>query len=441
VNLIQLAAHDSTVGGGFANTIEDDAGSATIGGGSANRIQAGSSTICGGINNIIRTGSSYSTLGGGSAHSIEPDAPESTIGGGEHNRIETGAYDSTISGGRDNTVQLRASYSTIAGGFNNMIQGFGLDGSFSSIGGGVNNRVLDALGTIAGGQGNQVQSYGAVGGGSSNTAAQSGVVAGGGFNTIVSGSTYSVIGGGNSNTIQDRADFSTIAGGKQNLVLTKTGNCSIGGGVGNVAAGFSSTVPGGNLNTAAGSYSLSAGRRGKALDDGTFVWADSTDSDFSSAATNEFAVRATGGVRFVSGVDSNGTPVSGVSLPSGSGSWTTLSDRNAKTHFAPVNPRELLDRLARLPIQEWNYRSQSELVRHIGPTAQDFHAAFTFGEDDKHIATVDANGVALAAIQGLNRKLEERLKEKEVELEALKQRLAAIEKLLASPTIETGAVR
>jgi len=35
-------------------------------------------------------------------------------------------------------------------------------------------------------------------------------------------------------------------------------------------------------------------------------------------------------------------------------------------------------------------------VLHLGPVAQDFHAAFGLGADDKHIATVDADGVALA---------------------------------------------
>ena len=200
-------------------------------------------------------------------------------------------------------------------------------------------------------------------------------------------------------------------------------------------------IPGGSNNAANAAFTFATGRRAKANQPGAFVWADSSDFDFASIATNEFAVRATGGVRFVSGVDSNGVPVAGVSLPAGSGSWTTLSDRNAKTHFAPVNPRELLDRLAQLPIQSWNYKSQSEPVRHIGPSAQDFHAAFTVGEDDQHIATVDADGVALAAIQGLNQKLEEQLKETEVELAALKQRLAAIEKLLASRTVVTGVVR
>ena len=54
-------------------------------------------------------------------------------------------------------------------------------------------------------------------------------------------------------------------------------------------------------------------------------------------------------------------------------------------------------------MQTWNLKSQDPAIRHIGPMAQDFYAAFNVGEDDKHINSVDADGVALAAIQGLNR--------------------------------------
>jgi len=109
---------------------------------------------------------------------------------------------------------------------------------------------------------------------------------------------------------------------------------------------------------------------------------------------------------------------------------SSLSDRNAKENFAPIEPRVLLDRLASLPIQAWNYKSQSESVRHIGPTAQDFAAAFHVGEDDRHIATVDEGGVALAAIQGLNQKLIEELKRRDAENTELKQRLEKLEQLL-----------
>jgi hypothetical protein len=63
-------------------------------------------------------------------------------------------------------------------------------------------------------------------------------------------------------------------------------------------------------------------------------------------------------------------------------------------------------KVAALPITLWNFKTDAG-TRHIGPMAQDFHSAFNVGTDDKHIATVDEEGVALAAIQGLNQKVEE----------------------------------
>ena len=62
--------------------------------------------------------------------------------------------------------------------------------------------------------------------------------------------------------------------------------------------------------------------------------------------------------------------------------------------------------------------------------AQDFYAAFSVGMDDKHIATVDEGGVALAAIQGLNQKLTEELKLRDAKNAELNQRLAALEKII-----------
>jgi hypothetical protein len=47
-----------------------------------------------------------------------------------------------------------------------------------------------------------------------------------------------------------------------------------------------------------------------------------------------------------------------------------------------------------------------------------------------HLATVDADAVALAAIQGLNQKLEEGLKAKDSEIAALKQRNEVLENKL-----------
>jgi hypothetical protein len=58
--------------------------------------------------------------------------------------------------------------------------------------------------------------------------------------------------------------------------------------------------------------------------------------------------------------------------------------------------------------------------------AQDFYAAFGLGEDDKHITTSDEGGVALAAIQGLNAKLEAKVMELTARLSAMQQQLNGI---------------
>jgi hypothetical protein len=84
-----------------------------------------------------------------------------------------------------------------------------------------------------------------------------------------------------------------------------------------------------------------------------------------------------------------------------------MSDRNAKRDIVPIDGDEILRRVAALPISAWSYKDAQPSGRHIGPMAQDFHAAFGTGDSDRCIPTVDANGVALAAIQALSRRVEQ----------------------------------
>jgi hypothetical protein len=111
------------------------------------------------------------------------------------------------------------------------------------------------------------------------------------------------------------------------------------------------------------------------------------------------------------------------------GTFVSASGRNVKENFAPVQPRAVLEKVVALPITRWNYKSDAA-TPHLGPMAQDFYAAFAVGPDDKHIATVDESGVALAAIQGLNQKLNE----KDAEIQQLKQRLDKLETLISNST-------
>src|SRR4029434_8415400 len=92
-------------------------------------------------------------------------------------------------------------------------------------------------------------------------------------------------------------------------------------------------------------------------------------------------------------------------------SCQAASDRNLKQDFEGVRPAEVLERLTSVPITTWRYTNESSDVRHMGPMAQDFRAAFGLGPSERRIDMVDSAGVTIAAIQGLHSALKELQKE------------------------------
>jgi hypothetical protein len=300
------------------------------------------------------------------------NATGAAIGGGMENIIQPGATNATIGGGRANTIQPNSSYAVIGGGWGNHVQ--------SSA----------HMACIAGGNANMIRSNSAYA-----------TISGGYDNVIQTNASYSTIGGGNDNTIQTNSSYATIVGGANNTIYA---NASW------------ATIPGGQGNTATNN-AFAAGLLAHAKHSGAFVWADSIGSPLDSAAANSVTMRAAGGYRLFS----NPAASAGVSLAAGSGSWTSMSDRNAKENLVPVDGQAVLDKVVALPMATWNYKSQDATVRHLGPMAQDFKAAFGLGETDTGITSVDADGVALAAIQGLNQKLEQENAKLRKELEQIKQ--------------------
>ncbi|MEF8796317.1 MAG: tail fiber domain-containing protein [Salinivenus sp.] len=140
------------------------------------------------------------------------------------------------------------------------------------------------------------------------------------------------------------------------------------------------------------------------------------------AGQNEFVARASGGVEFYTSSDLS----SGAELPAGSGSWSTLSDSTMKENMSAVDPADILAGVTRLPVHQWNYKTQSDHVRHMGPTAQTFHSAFGLGANNTTISTVDIDGVNMAAIQALAARTEALQSENE----ALEARVARLEQLV-----------
>ena len=135
-----------------------------------------------------------------------------------------------------------------------------------------------------------------------------------------------------------------IGGATNNTATAGIVGAATGGGSGNTNGGNYSTVPGGSSNFALGDYSFAGGRRAKALNPGAFVWSDSQNADFTSTASNQFNIRAGGGVRIVTAVGTNapGMTLDGVPVLVGSGvgvlAWQTYGGTSlgAQMHYGYV---------------------------------------------------------------------------------------------------------
>jgi trimeric autotransporter adhesin len=477
-NSVAASARNAVISGGIANTI-GDAWNTVIGGGGNNSITNISdySVIGGGRYHTIRENASFASIGGGYSNVVGTDADYAFIGGGRLNSIETDAQNASIAGGTINTIDRDADHSVIGGGSHNLIGevtigavvagGHGNsigdtivddDNSYSVIGGGVSNSIFgfskraiiaggstnsifgsneavigggsendigqfsDAT-TISGGSGNYIDGnsqWSFIGGGRFNMiqfASHGAVVVGGQGNIISTNADYSVVGGGFQNDVERSASFAVIGGGIANIIGAQSTNAVIGGGQDNVILdnGIYATIPGGQMNDAT-NYAFAAGRRAKAVHAGSFVWGDNLNSNVTSSASNQVTFRSTGGFR----IFTSSALTSGVQVAANSGAWTSISDVNAKEAFAPVDAMNVLEKVIQLPITTWRYKGQDREIRHMGPTAQDFHAAFGLGDAPGYgITTIDADGVALAAIQALAKENAE-LK---AELDAIKKKL------------------
>jgi len=420
---------------------------AIVGGSNQVDESANHSSILGGRENSIGASAVESVIVAGASNAIDPGQTTVFIGGGTRNRIETNNQNSSILGGRDNLIGSNTIISVVAGGAENTI-GASVDGG--AIVGGFRNQIRasnTAAGrriapVILGGSDNQI-------GGTPSTQ----------FGSSVTGNHWSAIVGGDDNWIGEGSGASVIVGGVANIIGL---DCP---------------------------FSFAAGRRSRINHPGCFMWADGQNASFGSAGANTFNIRAAGGVHLNGDtsqfygsstrqmINLYGTTY-GIGVQSGTlyfrtsptgayswhrggshdnatnsagaggvemmrlnatglrvnGTFVSASDRALKENFKPVNAAAVLEKVVSLPIAQWNYRADPDSP-HLGPMAQDFHAAFGVGPDDRHIASVDADGVALAAIQGLYRKVVEELERKDAELAAMSARLQRLESLLAQPSV------
>jgi hypothetical protein len=240
-----------------------------------------------------------------------------------------------------------------------------------------------------------------------------------GWTTLASGETSTAFG------------YASVASGVLSLATggatTASGRASFAGGLETVAGGDASFAFGIG-SRADGHESVVLGHRAGsgAAAIGSFVFADhSGEVPFTSFLPNEFGARFAGGYYLYTRADLG----TGVALAPGGSSWAALSDAHAKERFRDLDGEDLLARLSRVPIREWSYKGQDGGIRHMGPTAQDFRAAFGLGDFPLRINTIDADGVALAGVQALDvrtRAMQETLARAMQENEALRDVLGVV---------------
>jgi hypothetical protein len=236
-NIIGTSSDNATIGGGHRNLVSLDSTNSVVSGGRYNFIFSPNTVIGGGGSNLVRAGANFSAILGGGFNTINASSVFATVSGGASNTIDENAIHATIGGGRQNTIEHDTGSSTISGGRSNLIE---QGGYYAAIGGGRDNVI--------------------------GPTSRNATVSGGWMNKIQTNATYGAIAGGFNNRIESDASFSTILGG------------------------FSNSV--GRFATNA----MAAGRKAQALHRGTFVWADYDGGPFASTDTDQFLVRAAGGV-------------------------------------------------------------------------------------------------------------------------------------------------
>lgn len=385
-------------------------GKANIGPGNAN---AGLNAFVTGTSNSAS--GDHSTVGGGLSDTAS--GLNSTVGGGQQNTAS--ANYATVGGGNSNTAI--GTNSTIGGGLSNTAIG-----AVSTVGGGWLNFASGTVSTVGGGQSNIANGdRSTVGGGQNNTASDFRSTVGGGQSNTASG-FLSTVGGGQFNTAS--GSRSTVGGGESNVASGTSS--TVGGGESNIASGNYVTIGGGWLNSASGDYCVVIGSVAKALNDGSIVIAanvpTSNADSIASGGVEQLVIRADSGI-YLTNISEVApynpskliNTVGGAYLSSIGTNWTNASDKNQKENFTEIDPEELLEKISKLSISQWNYKEEDESIKHIGPVAQDFYALFGVGSDDLSISTIDPAGIALAAIKALNKENKE-----------LCERLEKLEKLI-----------
>lgn len=354
---------------------------------------------------------------GDQGNNVAPGATAASIGGG---------------GGRNGAVALVPNLvydfgGTVAGGQNNSAGGDDANvqtQAYASVGGGLNNSASNSYATVSGGRDNLASGdHASVPGGFGNTASGTSSLAAGNRAKalhngalVLADSTAADFASTDANQILLRASGGMAINTNRGIytaapafnaeltirpvVVNDRSNLQLLNDVGDPYRGFELASANGGVFELGGFYASGSSEPSESI---LFRANYFGSSGYAKFSFNKNADPIAGAVLQV-GNTGDTTSGNGAYLTQG-GTWTNGSSRAFKRAFVAVDASAILAKVVALPLSTWNYIDSTE-GRHLGPMAEDFAAAFGVGNDNQHIATVDADGVALAAIQGLNAKLD-----------------------------------
>jgi hypothetical protein len=450
----------SAIGGGQGNHIASNSWSATIAGGNINDIGVNSdySAIGGGFDNNIADNSFYATIAGGAINDIGADSEYSAIGGGFDNDIADNSFYATIAGGSVNDIGVNADYSAIGGGNLNNI---GDNAQFAMIPGGQNNSVgAGASYALAAGRRAKANHTGVfVWADSQNadfasTAANQFLIRASGGVGIGTAAPQralqigevSVAGSEGMIRLASRTSSGGAALREWELGVPQTGDVATGEGysfvirdtTGGGAAPFMVQWGTGNvgLGTTNPGVDLEVVGQLRVHQEVNFVGTKGFSSQApilvkqAGAAGNEWAI-----VNWADNdlVFAHSGGLAAFFIRDTDGSQAVTSDRRLKKNIEPVDSRETLEKFGRLAPVRYHFNNVDEKVpRTAGLLAQDVEEVFPelVVEEGGYKAVVYSQFVPLsiAAIQGLNAKLEARNQKSEASMQKLTEELSRRDK-------------
>ena len=171
---------------------------------------------------------------------------------------------------------------------------------------------------------------------------------------------------------------------------------------------------------------------------GYFILPDLQEADFASTGTNQFLIRASGGVGIGTESPQFALHVNGDAGKPGGGAWTVASDARLKKDIRPLE--QALARLLQLHGVTYEYKDPKAIHelpgQQTGMIAQEVEKVFPEwvepGRDGmKRLSVRGFEALTVEALRELRTEKDEQIRARDAQINSMEKRLAALERMIS----------